>query len=363
MVSGIGEYRPDFVAPPGWLLEERLEIRGWSQAEFARRCGRSPKLISEIISGKAPIEPETALQFEKVLDLEAIVWINLESNYQLHLARQREEKLLASAINMYLRFPINDLVKWEWMEKPSGEIDGVKKLLSFLGVGSVDAWKLRFAEQAALYRHSKSFKSSNEAVCVWLRKGWLEAEKQECANYDAAKFKDALIEIKAGSRSNLKDFIPRMQHLCNRSGVAFVLVPPVSKSALSGAACWATPTKAVIQQSLRGRWNDLFWFTFFHEAAHILKHGRKNTFVDEDRSKEGTEIEEEANRWAADFLISRSEWKKFLDVGQFSAGAIQKFAMKQGIPDGVVVGRLQHEKLVGWGSVLNKLKERYVWEA
>jgi hypothetical protein len=49
------EFRPDFAVPPGWVLEERLDVSGISHAEFARRCGRSPKLISEIIAGKAPL--------------------------------------------------------------------------------------------------------------------------------------------------------------------------------------------------------------------------------------------------------------------------------------------------------------------
>ena len=62
MATADNQYRPDYAVPPGWVLEERLESQGMSQAEFARRCGRSPKLISEIIAGKAPLEPQTALQ-------------------------------------------------------------------------------------------------------------------------------------------------------------------------------------------------------------------------------------------------------------------------------------------------------------
>ena len=67
MARATNQYRPDYAVPPGWVLEEHLEAHGISHAEFARRCGRSPKLISEVIAGKAPLEPETALQFEKVL--------------------------------------------------------------------------------------------------------------------------------------------------------------------------------------------------------------------------------------------------------------------------------------------------------
>jgi addiction module HigA family antidote len=81
---------PDYAIPPGRLLEEYLEVRGYSQAELARRCGRSPGLISEIIAGKAPIELDTALQFEKVLGLSANVWENMESIYRLQLAKEAE---------------------------------------------------------------------------------------------------------------------------------------------------------------------------------------------------------------------------------------------------------------------------------
>ena len=81
-------YRPNYAVPPGWVLEEHLEVEGISQAEFARRCGRSPKLISEIIAGKAPVEPATARQFERVLGLTAGIWLGIEADYRLHMARK-----------------------------------------------------------------------------------------------------------------------------------------------------------------------------------------------------------------------------------------------------------------------------------
>ena len=59
-----------------------MQSRGLSQAELARRCGRSARLISEIIAGKAPVEPGTALQFERVLGLDAGIWLGIEARYQ-----------------------------------------------------------------------------------------------------------------------------------------------------------------------------------------------------------------------------------------------------------------------------------------
>ena len=88
MATATNQFSPDHSASPGWVLEERFEVKGMSHAQFAHRCGRSPRLISEIISGKAPLEPATALQFEKVLGVDASIWLGIESEYRLHRARE-----------------------------------------------------------------------------------------------------------------------------------------------------------------------------------------------------------------------------------------------------------------------------------
>ena len=90
MATATTPFNSDYAVPPGWVLQERLQVAGISQAEFARRCDRPAKLIREIISGKAPLEPGTALQFEKVLGVDAGIWLGIESEYRLHQARQIE---------------------------------------------------------------------------------------------------------------------------------------------------------------------------------------------------------------------------------------------------------------------------------
>ena len=112
MARETNQYQPDYAAPPGWVLEERLEAQGIAHAEFARRCGRSPKLISEIIAGKAPIEPKTALQFEKVLGVDASIWLGIESDYRLHQARDRRKPRAAADSAAWANaFPIRELVQ------------------------------------------------------------------------------------------------------------------------------------------------------------------------------------------------------------------------------------------------------------
>lgn len=350
----------DYAVPPGWLLEEYLDENEWSQREFARRCGRSPKLISELLSGEAPVEPDTALQFEKVLGLPAHVWLNMESSYRLHQAREREiiafEKENAKA--WFDCFPAAEMVKAGILSEFSNLHEGIKELLHFFGSGSVRAWHEKTGRQAAMARHSPTLASSDEAISVWLRLGEQSATTQQCEEYNEREFRAALSEIRLLSRNPDEEFEPRMKYLCNRSGVAFVAVPPLKATKLSGAAWWLKKNKAVIQLSLRGKSDDKFWFTFFHEAAHILLHGKRDTFVDEDKV-DGSEQENEADAFARDFLISNEDWNSFVEnCNRFSKEAIEVFALEQGIAPGIVLGRLQFEGHVRWNSLLNKSLKR-----
>jgi HTH-type transcriptional regulator/antitoxin HigA len=360
MATANNQYKPDYAVPPGAVLEERLDAQEISHAEFARRCGRSPKLISEIIAGKAPVEPETAIQFEKVLGVDASIWLGIEAEYQLHRARKAEAAEAAAATNWAKNFPIGELVNRRCIGRPETKSDAVRKLLAFFGVASVEAWKLRYSQAAVAYRHSKSFKSDEVALATWLRLGELEAERQDCAEYNEGRFKQAAAEIRDLTTDELTKALKRVRDLCNRSGVALVLIKPLPKTALSGAAWWLSARKAVIQLSARHKTDDHLWFTFFHEAAHILLHSKKPVFVD-DGNEDDTDDEKEANQWACNILVPKHEWEQFVATKPRSNAAIQNFAHKQRIASGIVVGMLQHGGHLAW-THLNGLKRRLQWK-
>ena len=357
------QYRPDYAVPPGWVLEERLDAQGISHAEFARRCGRSAKLISEIISGKAPVEPETALQFEKVLGVDAGIWLGIEADYQLHQARQTEAREAEKAASWAKRFPVKELVRRGLIGKPSSDSDAVSTLLAFFGVASIEAWRMKYQRMSVAYRHSPSFESNHSPLATWLRLGELEAERQECAHYNAAQFKRTLGEIRRLTQTPFTRALRMAQRLCNDAGVALVPVKPFPKTALSGAAWWLTPRKAVIELSARHKTDDQLWFSLFHEAAHILLHSKKEVFIDWTRPDgKMADRENEANQWAAGFLVSRNDWIRFAATSPRSVMAVRQFAAEQGIAPGIVVGRLQHERLLPWRTQLNRLKIRLEWK-
>ena len=86
------KFEPDYSIHPGEILNETLEARGIRKTDFADRCGISLKTVSQIINSKAPVTPETALRFERVLDVSADIWNNLDSQHKLHIARRNKLK-------------------------------------------------------------------------------------------------------------------------------------------------------------------------------------------------------------------------------------------------------------------------------
>ena len=129
-----------------------------------------------------------------------------------------------------------------------------------------------------------------------------------------------------------------------------------------GVSRWISPRRAVIQQTARYLSDDHFWFTFFHECAHILLHSRKSIFLDgKGLTHVAAELEAEANDWAANFLIPADEMTKFVSRFSYSEAEVVSFANRHNVCPGVIVGQLQHRKVIQW-SQMNKLRRRYVWQ-
>ena len=357
MAAATNRYEPDYAVPPGEVLKERLDAQGMSPAEFARRCGRSAKLISEIVAGKAPIEPRTALQFERVLGVDAGIWLGIETDYRLQRTRAAAAEESAAARAWSGSFPLRELAKRGIRPAAGGDI--ASTLLSFFGVASVDAWHAKYGAASVNYRHSPTFESDNFALAAWLRLAELDAAEQPCPDYRPSAFRSALQQLRRLTRAPLPKSLEESRRILNRAGVTLSLVKPLPKTRLSGAAWWPSPRRPAIALSARHKTDDHLWFTLFHEAAHILLHGKKNVFVD-GADGAGNVEETAANDWAANFLLPPRALRLFVDDGLYDRASVLRFADEQGIAPGIVVGSLQHNAYLPWNR-LNDLKVRLHW--
>jgi HTH-type transcriptional regulator/antitoxin HigA len=354
------EYNPDYVSPPGETLLETLDTIGMSQAELAKRMGRPVKTINEIVQGKATITAETALQLEQVLHIPASFWLNREQQYQESLARQAEKQRLKGWTEWLKEIPIRIMMQRGWIPTTTDKSQQVLEALKFFGVASPEAWRAIWENKIVAYRKSTALNSSFGSAATWLRQGEIEAQKIECAPYDAGAFHDALLGIRTLTVKPVDFFQGELIRVCASAGVAVVFVQELPKTGICGSTHWLTPVKALVQLSLRYKTDDQLWFTFFHEAGHILRHRKRQVFL-EIEQKVREKDEDEANTFASNILIDPNQWKQFITQDSYHMKVnIKEFANKIGIAPGIVVGRLQHEGLLPY-SHCNELKRHLEW--
>ncbi len=353
------EYRPDYVSPPGDTLSEILEDRQMSQRELAERTGRTQKHINEIIKGKAPISPETAIQLERVLGVPSSFWNNRQRRFDEFLARAAEERSLGQNIEWVRNFPYKTMANRRWVADVRDPLTRLQNLLGFFGVASPDAWGEHWGSVQIAFRTSASFAPDRYALACWLRMGELVASRINCTSYDKEKFKHCLTNIRKLTTAPPTVFQQKVIDMCAECGVAVVFVKELRRTA-SGATRWLSQDKALLQLSLKYKTDDHLWFTFFHEAAHILLHKKRHIFI-EGIDADSPE-EREANRFAANTLIPPEELEDLVDEHvSLSQRTIATFARRIGIAPGIVVGRLQHEGLLDHWSKSNGLKRKLVW--
>lgn len=345
----------DLPVSPGSVLEEEIEARGMSQRELARRMGRPVQVVNEIIKAKKAITPETALELEKVLGMSAHLWLNLETVYRLTLARNAERATLEREASSLSQYPVREMERRGWISRCKDRTDKARAVLEFLSVASFEQM-----QTAGAFRITGGDNFSEGSLSVWLRKGEVDGQSICTAVYDKDRFNGAIKQIRKLTLESPDSFAPQMQALCAEAGVAFVLTKELPKSGANGAARWLGPHKALVQLSLKWKWADVFWFTFFHEAGHILLHQHRSFVEGVQTDGLSRTKEDEADRFAADCLIPAEDWDAFVSTYNWTEPAVHRFAEHVGIHPGIVVGRLHHEKLLPY-NCLSTFKERFVW--
>ncbi|MDP2302206.1 MAG: ImmA/IrrE family metallo-endopeptidase [Ignavibacteria bacterium] len=342
--------KKELLSPPGDTIQETIDTIGMNQYELAERLGKNIKNVNQIIKGKEPITTSTAIALEKVLGIPADFWIERDRQYQKEFAEIEFDEYLENCKDWIKHFPIANMVKLGWIPASKNPIELLKYLLNYFGIASPEQWSTLYISKATnvAFKISLAHTSEPEAISVWLRKGEIDAKKLQVKEFNKDLFKKNLEKIKELSFHHPADFKDQLQKLCSEAGVAIVYTPNIPKATISSATRWIfNTTVPLIQLSGRYKTNDHFWFTFFHEAGHILLHGKKDVFLEEVTGhKIDKEKEVEADRYASKFLIPDIQYQQLLQLKPYSESSVLDFANKQHIHPAIVVGRLQHDDII-----------------
>jgi HTH-type transcriptional regulator / antitoxin HigA len=356
MRSNVATFRPKWSSAPGDTIADILRERAISLAEFASRIGESAERAEDLLRGRSTITIGLARKLEKALGGSVEFWMSRDFQY-----REDSARLDAADREWLSELPIGDMVKFGWLKPAPQPSEEVGACLRYFNVPSVDAWQEKYANvwQLAAFRTSRSFDSSPGAVAAWLRQGEILSQSIDCGAWDPTGFRKSLNAIRTLTR--LKDpdrFVPLLQEFCAASGVAVTIVRPPAGCRASGATRFLTRSKANLLLSFRYLSDDQFWFTFFHEAGHLLLHGPERIFLEGVNAIE-TKEEQEANEFSAQIVVP-PEYRSAMRTMTANYLRVISFARRAGVSPGLIVGQLQHEGRVK-NNELNVLKRRFKW--
>ena len=331
------EFQPDYAVCPGETLQEIMESFNMSQKELAVRAGLTVQSLNRIFKGEQPITYESANRLELATGVPARYWNNLEAQYREHLAKVEERKDMESDLQWLKNIPTKELAERSSIKNSDSPVAMLRETLGFYGVSSVKAWQEIWNIPAVAARRSSCFESQPGSASAWIRQGELQAHKIECQAFDKSLFMQALQTIRGLTRETPETFEPEMKRLCAEAGVAVAMVPEMKKVPWNGATKWLSPRKAMILLCLRGKGEDKFWFSFFHEAGHVLHDSRKDLLINDDTIKDQREAR--ANQFASEFLIPSAYNDDIQNIN--SHDEIVALAKQLGIAPGIVAGRYQ----------------------
>jgi addiction module HigA family antidote len=340
----------ELLSHPGDTILETIEQLRMSQVELAGRLGKTPSKVNDLISSKEPITYNTALQLEKVLGIDAQFWLNREMIYRTKLARIEQAEKMEDDLGWLKTQPVNELKKYGFIISPKKDANMVRETLEFYGVADSSIWEHRYINDYVntSYRKSNAHKDSLANIAAWLRMGELEMQKMVIPEYDKDRFRKVLEDVKGLVKNHPSDYSKQLRKLCAEAGVAVVYTMSLPKAPVSGATRWFRGNP-LIQLTDRHKTNDQFWFSFFHEAGHVVLHGKKELFLEEfEGYKTDADKEEEANRFAEKFLLP-ANFENLLP-GKVTEAEVVEIAEKFKTNPGIVVGRLQRMGLLSWSK-------------
>lgn len=334
----------DYATAPGDTLRDLLEEQGLTQRDLARRADLSPKHVNQLLHGLVALSPPVAQRLELVTGVPARMWSQLEALYQSDLQRLQARRDLDDYATWLAAMPVKALTKRNILPaEPADMASRVQQMLSFFGVASVPAWEDVYARLECSFRQSAAHEIKAGAVAAWLRLGEIAARDVVCAPFDAKGLRAALPQLRELTLEAPDAFAPKIRDICAAHGVAVVFVEEIEGARASGVMRWLSPGKALIQLSFRYKTDDHVWFTFFHEIGHVLLHGKTDVWIEDSSALPSDPREDEANRFSRDLLIPPTAAKELPRLK--SKPAVIAFAQRIGIAPGIVVGRLQRDKI------------------
>jgi HTH-type transcriptional regulator / antitoxin HigA len=341
--------------PPGDVIKEELEERGWTQRDLADIMGVQPSIVSALVNGTKPISLDLARNLAAAIGNSAQHWLNLDAAYRLNLPSEQHEATTQRS-ELFKLAPVNEMIKRGWIESSIDVAVLRTRVLNFFGKDTPEEIEAELVPCAT--RQSMKY----TARLTPPQRAWVRRVKSVARTVKAAKFNDGSVSEALNKLRPLMAspeeirHIPRVLADC---GIRLVIVEHLQQTRIDGVCVWLDNDSPVIGLSMRYDRLDYFWFTVLHELGHIENRDGLTILLLPDcdlvgeqaaRTTEKPEIEQRADAFAEENLIRPSEMDSFIARVKplFSKVKIHGFALRQGVHPAIVIGQLQHRGAIHW---------------
>ncbi|NLR96062.1 ImmA/IrrE family metallo-endopeptidase [Rhizobium sp. P38BS-XIX] len=354
-------FEPNWASAPGATIIRLMDAKEIPFDDMASGLGLSETQLQALIDGRARIDGQLASALSENLGSTPRFWLARDKTYVEELSRLAPD---SGDVSQWIKsLPIRSMRKYGWVDANRGEDAILASVLRFFGCDDLLSWNAKYSAGVGVvaFRTSFAFEANEMATLVWLRAGESQAERLGLPEYDRQAFIDLLPRLRRLSAfKHPKTFLPRLIEACRAVGVAVTTARAPEGCRASGASWVLSSRHPIIHLSFRHLSEDHFWFTFFHEAAHVVLHGEEHIDVDGSNPSMETNSakEDEADEFAQRLLVSPEALD---DLKRNPAPRrILAAARHLGVTAGIIIGQLEKVGALPPGR-LNRMKHRYRW--
>ncbi len=320
---------------PVSAIRFRMEQQRLKNKDMGPYLG-SPSKVSEVLSGRRPLSLTMIRSLVNGLGIPAEV-----------LLKEPGAKLKSDEdVQRVAKFPIGEMLKRGWFPGFSGSVIEAKHQIEDLAdmfVGSLGLSSLRLAFNRQNIR--SSCKCDENALTAWRIRVMTLAIRETLPPYKKGVINATFLSDLAGL-SYFESGPTLAKEYLNKNGIHVILERHLEKTYLDGAAMKLPDGSPIVALTLRYDRLDNFWFTLFHELAHVAKHLDKDgaeVFFDDLTEKAKSELEKEADAFAANALIPDAKWAVAKLTHTSASDDIRRFADSLRISPAIPAGRIRFE--------------------
>lgn len=352
-MSNYREYNNMIAFHPGYYVKEIVDESGLTQDDFARRLGTTPKNLSLLVRGEQDLSIDIAAKLSRMLGTSVAFWLNIQQSYNEKIAEIISEEELAREKEVFKSIDYKYFIEYFGLpDLPRKVNEQIRRVREYLQLASLTVLKERdLAVSFKSYSENLSesnIVNANTMVQIAINK----AIHTDAPKYNKAAFEKA-VSFALTQTSNHENFLPLITKAFNDAGVVLIILPNLKKSGINGATK-RVDGKTMLMVNDRRHYADTFWFALFHEIGHILNGDMGISYCDD--------VEDKADEYARNTLIPKAQYDEFIKHTKlFNENNIKIFADSINRDPGIVLGRLQMDKLVDYKDTYlsNVLRHKY----